>query len=63
MNLPTIIALLKLKVYTNADENDLDRDDFYPKAVDTIRTFFSASETRVIVDVAGRAYREFQEII
>ena len=32
------------------------RDDFYPKALDTVRQYFKPEEAKVIVDVTGREY-------
>ncbi len=38
------------------------RDDFYPKAVETVRSVFLNYGPKIIIDVAGRAFTDFNDI-
>jgi len=39
------------------------KDDFYPKAYDAVRKYFSGEEIKVVVGIAGHGYTEFNGIL
>ena len=43
-------------ICSHANLMTLCRDDFYPKALDTVRQYFKPEEAKVIVDITGREY-------